>query len=199
MPGMRAVENGLRREDQLDQRPTWTLQERMAHYRVPGVSVAVISGLKIDWAKGYGFASVETKAPVTPDTIFQAGSLGKAVTVAGALRAVQEGRLSLDSDINHFLRSWQLPENEHVAATPVTLRHLLGHTAGTTVSGYFGYFAEDPLPTLLQVLEGQHPANSPAVRVDLRPGTAWRYSGGGYCVVQQALIDVYGRPFPEIM
>jgi len=193
------VENGLGPKQRASERLTGTLQELMAHYGVPGVSVAVTAEFRISWAKGYGFANVETQARVTPDTIFQAGSISKAITAAGALRAVEEGRISLDKSINQFLRSWQLPENEYTMATPVTLRHLLGHTAGTTVEGYFGYFAEEPLPTLLEVLEGQAPAKTPPVRVDLPPGTTWRYSGGGYCVVQQALIDVYGRPFPEIM
>jgi len=193
------VEHGLRSEQEPDQSPTWTRAERMAHHRVPGLSLAVISEFRIAWANGYGLANAETGAPVTTDTIFQAASISKAVTAAGALRAVEEGRLALDEDINRALRSWRLPENEHTAAAPVTLRGLLGHTAGTTVSGFPGYLADAPLPTLLQVLDGQAPANTPPIRVDLRPGTAWRYSGGGYCIVQQALMDRWGEPFQEIM
>jgi CubicO group peptidase (beta-lactamase class C family) len=196
--GARRVEHGLRPDDQPDQGP-YTLQERMAHYGITGLSVAVISNFGVEWAKSYGLANADTQAAVTPRTLFQAASISKSVATVGALRAVAEGRLSLDDDINRFLCSWQLPVNEHTAAAPVTLRRLLGHTAGTTVSGFRGYAAGEVVPTLRQILDGEAPANTPPIRVDLRPGTEWRYSGGGYCIVQQALVDIYRRPFPELM
>jgi CubicO group peptidase (beta-lactamase class C family) len=81
----------------------------------------------------------------------------------------------------------------------VTLKRLLSHSAGLTVSGFVGYPAKAPVPTLLQVLDGQQPANSEPIRVDVVPGTIWRYSGGGYTVMQQLLMDVTGRPFPPLL
>jgi CubicO group peptidase (beta-lactamase class C family) len=68
-----------------------------------------------------------------------------------------------------------------------------------TVHGFPGYEAGPPLPTLVQVLNGEKPANTEPIRVDTVPGTKWRYAGGGYEVMQQMLIDVLGEPFPEIM
>ena len=109
------------------------LSERMEFYGVPGVSIAVINGGQIAWAKGYGVAEMGTSSPVTPQTMFQAGSVSKPVAAAGALFLVQEGQLSLDENINNKLKSWKLPENELTREQKVTLRRLLSHTAGLTV------------------------------------------------------------------
>ncbi|MDQ3696476.1 MAG: beta-lactamase family protein, partial [Gemmatimonadota bacterium] len=79
------------------------------------------------------------------------------------------------------------------------LRRLLSHGAGLTVHGFMGYASNTPVPTVLQVLDGQTPANSAAIRVDMVPGSRWRYSGGGYTVMQQLLVDVTGRSFPDLM
>lgn len=177
----------------------WTIAARMAFYRVPGVSVAVINGGAIEWARGYGVARAGDDAPVTPDTLFQAASISKPVTAAAALALVEAGQLTLDTDVNEKLTSWKIPAAPVAAGRPVTLRELLSHTAGVTVQGFAGYPAGAPRPTLLQVLDGAPPANSAPIRVDLPPGTKWRYAGGGYCVVQQLLIDVSGETFPAFM
>lgn len=173
-----------------------TLASEMQRLRVPGVSVAVIRNGRIAWAKGYGVTHAGG-APVTPQTLFQAASISKPVTAMGVLRLAETGRLALDADINTILTSWKLPAG--AARRPVNLRQLLSHTAGTTVSGFRGYAAGTEVPTLLQVLEGQAPANSGPVRIDSAPGDAWSYSGGGYSVVQQAMIDRAGQPFDTLM
>jgi CubicO group peptidase (beta-lactamase class C family) len=150
-------------------------------------------------AKGYGVTSLEGGSPVTPETLFQAGSVSKPVTALGALRLVDQQKLTLDADVNDVLHTWHLPGNDLTAGNPVTLRRLLSHTAGLTVHGFPGYRADGPLPTLVQVLDGQPPANTKPIRVDLAPGSKWRYSGGGYIVVQQMMMDVSGRPFADFM
>ena len=116
-----------------------------------------------------------------------------------ALHLVQTGKLSLDSPINTELKTWRLPQNSFTAQHPVTLRELLSHTAGTTVHGFGGYAVGSPVPTLQQILNGQKPANSEPIVVDALPGQAFRYSGGGFTVVQQALIDTSNLPFDELM
>lgn len=193
------VENGLRPPVLIEGDKTWSLAERMKHFGINGVSIAVIRDSKIEWAKGYGLADVEAKQPVTPATLFQAGSISKPVAAMGALVLVQDGKLLLQGDINAFLKSWKVPSNAHTAKTPVTLEELLSHTAGLTVHGFPGYAAGAPVPTVPQVLDGVPPANSAAVRVDLDPGTQYRYSGGGYTIVQLAMTDVTGQAFPTLM
>jgi CubicO group peptidase (beta-lactamase class C family) len=177
----------------------WTIAARMAFYKVPGVSVAVINDGAIEWARGYGVARAGNPAPVTPDTLFQAASLSKPVAAVGALTLVDAGKLTLDTDVNASLAAWKLSGASGPGGERATLRRLLSHTAGVTVQGFDGYAAGTPVPTLFQILNGMPPANSPAVRVDLIPGTTWRYSGGGYCVVQQLVLDVTGGEFPAFM
>ena len=179
--------------------PRASLAERMEAYSVPGVSVAVIRDFKIEWAKGYGVQDKETGSPVTPETVFQAASISKTVAAAAALACAEQGLLDLDEDINLKLKSWRVPENEFTAENKVTLRRILSHTAGLTVHGFPGYAAGKEVPTVIQVLDGEKPANTKPIRVDIEPGSRWRYSGGGYTVMQHLLTDVVGRPFPEIL
>lgn len=176
-----------------------TLAERMAFYKVPGLGIAVIHGGAIEWAKGYGVREAGQPTPVDTDTLFQAASISKPVAAMAALKLVQGGKLALDEDVNRKLSTWKLPENEFTAGEKVTLRRILTHSAGLTVHGFPGYAQGAPLPTLVQVLNGVPPANTAPIRVDVKPGTLFRYSGGGFTLMQQMLIDVAGRPFPEFM
>jgi CubicO group peptidase (beta-lactamase class C family) len=207
----RRIENGL-----IPDTPVWSLEsdfrtnisERMAYYRTPGLSLAVINHGELEWARGYGvLESTGASLPVTPETCFQACSISKHVAMLAALRLVQEGRLDLDEDVNRYLTSWKIPANGSWQPR-ISLRQLLGHTAGLTQNWYRGFrragpdedpSAADTTPTLLQVLEGQPPANTPPVRVKLIPGSQYRYSGSHYSVVQQLLMDVTGMPFPDLM
>ena len=174
------------------------LSTRMDALHVPGVSIALIHGGKLEWARGFGVMSIGGP-PVTPETLFQAASISKPVTTLAVLKLVQAGKLNLDADINRYLRAWKLPGNEFTQQAPVTLRGLLTHSAGVTVHGFEGYKAGEPIPSLAQVLNGESPANSPPIRVDMVPGKTWRYSGGGFVIVQEVLSDVTGIPFPKLM
>jgi CubicO group peptidase (beta-lactamase class C family) len=174
------------------------MSERMTALHVPGVSVAVIHHGVIEWAQGFGVMSVGGP-PVTAETLFQAGSISKPVAAMAALHQVQIGKLSLDADVNTLLTSWKLPDAPIAGGKPVTLRELLTHTGGTTVHGFPGYATDAPVPSLVQVLDGEKPANTPAIRIEAAPGSKWNYSGGGYTIMQQMLIDVTKEPFPKLL
>ena len=176
-----------------------SLQEVMALYKVPGLSVAIVDDYKISQAKAYGVTDAASRTPVTTGTLFQAGSISKPVAAAAALALVERGALALDEDVNVRLKSWKVPQSEYTKTEKVTLRRLMSHSAGLTVHGFPGYDVEEPLPTLLQILDGEKPANTAPVRVDIVPGTKTRYSGGGVTVEQLLLMDVSGKPFPELM
>lgn len=175
------------------------LSDRMELYRIPGVSIAVINDFKIEWAKGYGVKETGMDDPVTTDTLFQAASISKPVAAFAALYFIEQGHLGLDEDVNSKLVSWKVPENEFTKEKKVTLRRIMSHSAGLTVHGFRGYAQAEDVPSLLQILDGDKPANSASIRVDSIPGSRYRYSGGGYTVMQQLLIDVSGKPFPAIM
>lgn len=194
------VENGLQRPNRVkgSPPPRMKIADRMKHYKVPGVSVAVIHEGRVEWARGYGQRDLASGAPVTAETLFQAASLSKGVAASVAMRLVEQGKLSLDEDVNAKLRSWKVPENEFTKTEKVTLRRLLSHNAGLTVHGFPGYAQGAAVPTLPQLLDGKAPANTPAVRVNKVPGSGYRYSGGGYEVMELLLEDVTGRPFEEL-
>jgi len=190
------VERGLIPEVRVaGERGGWSVEERLRVHHTPAVSVAVIHDHRVVWAKAWGVADVRTGRRADSRTLFQAASISKLVTALAALRAVDDGRLSLDENINRALTSWQLPENDLTRATPVTLRHLLAHTAGLNVRTVVGHRPGAPLPTLRQILDGEPPANTAPVRVEDPPGRAFRYSGGGSLIVQQLIVDVARQPF----
>lgn len=175
------------------------MAEEMARLKVPGVSVAFWDHGKIVWTRTYGYADVATKRRVTPTTLFQAGSISKPVAALATLKLVQEGKLNLDENVNDKLRAWKVPDNQFTRTEKVTLRRILSHSAGLTVHGFAGYAAGEPVPTVVQVLNGEKPANSAPVRVDVVPGTIWRYSGGGYVVMQLLLTEQTGDAFPALL
>ncbi|HEX7158636.1 MAG TPA: serine hydrolase [Edaphobacter sp.] len=176
-----------------------SLADLMKAYNVPGMSIAVIEHYKIVEAKGYGVVEAGSSTPVTVHTLYQAGSISKPVAATGALHLVEEGKLSLDEDVNQKLKTWKVPEDEFTKTEKVTLRRLMSHTAGLTVHGFPGYDVDDPRPTLVQVLNGEKPANTDPIRVDTVPGTKWRYSGGGVTIEQLLMTDVTGKAFPALM
>ncbi|MBB6369619.1 serine hydrolase [Chryseobacterium shigense] len=193
------VEAGLMPAVRFQGEPLWTMESRMKHYNIPGVSIAVIKNSKVIWSKTYGFADVESKIPVNTQTLFQAASMSKPVSMYAALAEVEAGKINPDADVNTYLKSWKIPENKFTKEKKVSLKHIASHTAGITMSGFPGYETDKPLPSLVQVLNGENPANTPVITVDKLPGTPFRYAGGGYCVMQQMLMDIEGKDFTTVM
>jgi len=175
------------------------LSERMDDMRVPAVSVAFIEDGRVKWARAYGETTRGSGLRATPATIFQAGSLSKPVAAAGALRLVDRGRLLLDEDVNPRLRAWRVPAAPAGLGGKVTLRRLLAHTAGLTLSAYPGYRPGQAVPTLVQSLAGAPPARTAPVRLFAAPGGQTAYSGGGYSVVQLLMIESAGMDFERLM
>jgi CubicO group peptidase (beta-lactamase class C family) len=171
---------------------TLSLSEAMAALNIPSVSIALIDQDRIAFARAYGQS-------VTPDTLFEAASLSKFVAAIGAMRLVDQKKLSLDDDVNKGLTSWHVPANDFDKDHKVTLRGLLSMTAGIGVPGFLGYELGAPLPTLTQILDGTPPANSPPVTVIAVPGSAYHYSGGGYEIVEALMADTLHKPFVEAM
>lgn len=162
----------------------FTLADRMKSNHVNGVSIALIKDYKIEWAKGYGWADSAEKRPVTTNTLFQAGSISKSLNGVGIIKLVQEGKLNLDSDINIYLKSWKFPYDSLSKGKKITIANLLSHTAGLTVHGFDGYEKGDTIPTMIQILNGEKPANNKAIRSMYEPSLKSEYSGGGTTISQ---------------
>jgi CubicO group peptidase (beta-lactamase class C family) len=173
------------------------MMDRLA---VPGASIAVIKDFRIHWAKAYGVADVATNAPTNTGTLFQAASISKPVAAMAVVRAEQDGKLSLDEDVNVILRSWKIPWSEHTAKQPVTPRSLLSHTSGADDGfGFPGYAPDAPLPTIEQILNGEKPSNVGPVLFARPPYAGYKYSGGGVTILQLAMGDLFGRSYPELL
>ena len=195
------VENGLLPSAVIKGQPLprMRLIDRMKYHKIPGVGIAVINNYKIEWARGYGVREAGTNEVVTADTLFQAGSVSKVITAVATMQLVQQGKLTLDEDVNKKLISWKVPENEFTKNEKVTIRRILTHTAGLTASSSGDYTVGGEIPTLLQILDGVEPATTPPIRVVFVPGNKQFYSSSGFFVLQQLLADVTGKPFPRLM
>ncbi len=177
-----------------------TIETLLADFNVPGASIAVIHDFDIAWARGYGVADVATGRQVDTATLFQAASISKPVTAMAAVRLAQDGRLSLDRDVNEVLSSWKVPASVHTASAPVTPRALYSHTSGADDGfGFPGYTPGTALPNLVQILNGEPPSNTGPVLFARAPFRAHKYSGGSTTLMQLALMDLTGQPFDAFM
>ncbi len=178
---------------------TTKLADRMSELHVPGVSVAVIHDGKIEWARGFGVARIGGPA-VTPETLFQAASISKpvtalAVSAPGGIGEAQP-RYGCESVLKNLESSGERLYREDQ-----------GHAAGVTNSHRRDDRAWIPrlrrrctrFPPWCRYLNGEQPANTTAILVDTLPGSAWRYSGGGFVVTQLVLENVTGQAFPTLM
>lgn len=177
----------------------WTIQERMKHYNVHGLSMAVVRNYQIEWAKAYGWADTAQHRPVTTETRFQAGSISKSLNAVGVLTLVQNKKIDPYTDINQYLTSWKFPYDSVSKGKKINTANLLSHTAGLSIHGFPGYAVGAAVPSLTQVLDGQKPANTQAVRSMFEPGLKFQYSGGGTTISQLMLMDVTQQPYDQFM
>ncbi|MEP7371873.1 MAG: serine hydrolase [Chitinophagaceae bacterium] len=184
------VENNLAGRIIIDGKP-YNLLDRMVHYKIKGLSMAVVQNYKVIWAKGYGLADEKEKRPVTTATLFKPGSISKSLNAVAVLELVQNNKMDLYRDINEYLSSWQFPYDSLSKGKKINLANLLSHTAGLSVYGGFpGYDRKGKIPTISQILDGKEPANTPPVRSLFEPGLQFQYSGGGTIISQLIISDV---------
>ncbi|WP_338863756.1 serine hydrolase domain-containing protein [Myxococcus stipitatus] len=200
LPIKTALEKGLRPSmlKMGEPLPGWSLKQRMEHYHVPGVAIAVLKDGKVVHAAGFGVREAGTKDAVDADTLFSVGSISKVVAAATTLRHVAKGKLDLDRDVNTYLTSWKVPAAPAFKSSTLTLRMLMSHTSGLSVWGFEDYQPDEKLPTLVQILDGVKPAKSEPVRIAFEPGTRMRYSGGGITVEQLLLEDTQRKPLEAL-
>lgn len=177
----------------------WTLKERMAFYNMNAVSIAVIKDYKVEWSKAYGYADVAENRKATPQTLFQSASISKSINSLGQLKLVEQGKLGLDDDINNYLKIWKFPYDSLSKGKKNSIANLLSHKAGLSVHGFGGYQKGTELPTIIQILNGQKPANSPAVRSVFEPNLKFQYSGGGTTISQLILENTTGEKYEDYM
>jgi len=183
----------IEKPDALDEK----IEELMAAHKVPGVSIALLKNGKLNSIRNYGVLQSGKEQIVNQETMFSVGSISKVVNAIILLKMVQEGKLSLDENVNQYLTHWKIEENVFTKDKAVTLRKILSHTAGLSVSGFPDYLPEEELPTTMQILNGEKPAKNGRVEVILPVGSKFQYSGGGTTITQKIIEDVTGISYAE--
>ncbi len=196
---IRNVENGLGGWVKIQDSTGWNILSRMAYYRINGLSIAIIHNYKVEWVKAYGWADTAQKIPATANTLFQPASIGKSLNAVGVMKLVQDGELDLKEDINSYLKQWKFPYDSVSHEKKINTLELLSHTAGLSVHGFDGYKWGQPIPNILQILNGEAPANSPAVRSIFEPGVKFEYSGGGIEISGLMVEDITGLRYANYM
>ena len=170
----------------------------LASSNLPGLSMLVTLADGSTVERCFGVADAATRAPMTPDTVFQVMSISKPVTAFGVIRLAEMGMVDLDAPVSTYLRSWTLPpdrRHDH-DFDGVTLRRILSHTAGLNVHGFLWAPPDAPPPTTVELLDGIEGPDF-VLRLIHPPGERLHYSGGGYTLVQLIIEDVTGAPFAE--
>jgi len=162
------------------------IEKEMRDEKVPGVSIAVLRNGETVVAKGYGIANVEHDVPVTTQTIFQSGSVGKMFTAAAVMTQVEQGKMGLDDPVSKYLpdvpASWRT----------MTIRHLLTHTSGVANYGRgFDYRRDYSDDELVKIAEG--------MPLDFAPGARWSYSNTGYALLGILVKKATGRSYLEVL
>ena len=159
----------------------------MARQKVPGVAVAIVRKGQPVVAKGYGLANVEHNVPVTPDTIFQSGSVGKQFTAAAAMVLLEEGKLALADPLTKFFSD--APEHWK----RITVRHLLTHTSGLPdyTAGTVDYRRDYSEEDLLKFAYG--------LKLEFEPGARWNYSNTGYVVLGIVIHKAAGKFYGDVL
>jgi CubicO group peptidase (beta-lactamase class C family) len=177
------------------------ITERMEHYNVSGLSIALIDNGQISMTEGFGVLEAGTNNNVNSNTIFNACSISKFLTAMLVMTLTGQGILDLDEDVNNRLSSWKVPNNEFTQNKKVTLRRLLSHQSG--VMDPEGSFAElnsaQCSPIIVDLLEGRTPYCNVPIKVKYEPESDFQYSDAGFCIIQQLIEDSFGKPFKEVM
>ncbi|HEX7955929.1 MAG TPA: serine hydrolase domain-containing protein, partial [Pyrinomonadaceae bacterium] len=150
--------------------------------KVPGAAVAVVSGDRVVFAKGFGVADAETRSPVTPDTLFRVGSTTKIFTAVTLLSLAEEGKLKLDRPVGEYAKGLS------PALARLTAHQLLSHTAGMIdVDPDYGPHDESALGTAVRSWGEDY--------LFTGPGRVFSYSNEGYDLLGYVIEQAGGRPY----
>lgn len=176
-----------------------SISEMMEKDRVPGVSIAFIENGNISWQKTYGYSNLQDSLPVTTKTLFNGASLSKPVAAMAALNLSEKGFIDLNEDVNAYLKNWKIPENKFTEEQKVTLKRLIGHTAGIINYVPQPYSLNDNSPNLVQMLSGTKPSVDLPASVIYVPGEQRKYSNPGYTIIQKMIEDVSDKNFESVI
>jgi len=166
------------------------MQGQLESLKVPGIALLVMRNGAVVKEQGYGYCNLELHVPVTPDTLFQSGSIGKMFTAAGVLLLAQDGKLKLDDRLTMYY------PDAPAAWHRISIRELLTHTSGVKDyaqinSGDLDYrkdYTDDELLAAMQRLP-----------LEFEPGTQWSYSNSGYVILGLLITKLAGKDYSDFL
>ncbi|MCA6075020.1 serine hydrolase domain-containing protein [Fulvivirga sedimenti] len=199
--GKEQLEQGIRRQVKFSGEPEnfSSIPDKMKEYQIPALSLAIIKNGEIEWSDVYENEDFADEQTLDCTSIFQAASLSKPVTVMAAVRMYSAGEIDLDTNIQDYLKDFEIPEGKQRAENPVTFRNIFSHTSGINPGGYQGYNRSLPMPTDMDILRGSEGVNTPAIEVTSTPNETLAYSGGAYTLAEVALQNIFNDEFSTIM
>ncbi|MDZ7385920.1 MAG: beta-lactamase family protein [candidate division KSB1 bacterium] len=169
---------------------TW-VGELMAYYRLPGLAIGVVRDQELVYAKGFGYADLRTKAPVTPRTLFRVASITKLFTATAVMQLRDAGKLALDDPVQKYL-PWFSLQGRRPEWPAVTIRQLLTHTSGIPREAAFPYWTDHRFPAREEMV-----AKLPTQEMVFQPETRWKYSNLGMALLGEIVAVVSGTPYTQ--
>lgn len=167
------------------------IESQMVYRGQPGLSIGIIYDQQLVWTRGFGYANLAHHTPATPQTIYRIASITKLFTATAVLHLRDAGKLQLDAPLTNYL-PWFTIQNPYPAAPPITVRHLLTHTAGLPREAAFPYWSDAQFPTWEQI-QAQLPQQQAALATETR----WKYSNLGLALAGELVSAVSGLPYPQ--
>jgi CubicO group peptidase (beta-lactamase class C family) len=160
---------------------------------IAGIAVGVIENGEIRFKKTMGFADKEKKTPVSDNSVFNVASISKTMTAWGIMHLAKTRNINLDEPANNYLTEWKI-SSDTIDVEKITIRSLLSHTSGLSLSAVPEYNSDSTLPSLDHFLK-----TSDELFFEYMPQTRWNYSGGGYMILQKVIEDVTNTKFEVYM
>jgi D-alanyl-D-alanine carboxypeptidase len=165
------------------------IESQMAYRGLPGMSIGIVFDQTRMWSRGFGYSDVEKKIPATPTTIYRIASVTKLFTATAIMQLRDAGRLQLDDPVAKYL-PWFTIRTRDADAPPITIRHLLTHTAGLPREAPFPYWTDNNFPTREQIIE-----TLPNQETIWAPETKWKYSNLALSVAGELVSAVSGEAY----
>jgi CubicO group peptidase (beta-lactamase class C family) len=169
------------------------IQEQLTYRSIPGLAIGVVHGGDLVWAKGYGCSDRESRAPILASTSFRLGSVSKLFTATAILQLRDRDKLALDDPVVRHL-PWFALANQSPAAPPITIRHLLTHTAGLPREAAFPYWTTHQFPSREAIR-----AALPSQTAVYPPGETYKYSNLGAALLGEIVVAASGEEYAEYL
>ncbi len=169
------------------------IQQQIDYRNIPGLAVGVVYDRRLVYARGFGYADLEKKTPVTPQSLFRIASNSKTFTATAVMQLRDEGKLRLDDPIDKYLQDFSIG-NPYPDAPPITIFHLLTHTSGLPREAAFPYWTDRKFPTMEQILKAL-----PHQEMIYPPGQRIKYSNLGMALLGEIVAVVSGMPYEQYM